>query len=109
MIIQIGNHKLSSIEEITIHIYHDKSEIESMLSPFFIQSLDPQTTKAVTISMGDPPLDPSTPNGETNGNHNTIYTYTTSTTDTTPDDELYYFLNRGKKPERSVLRGASRG
>jgi PKD repeat protein len=52
-------------------------------------------TKTVTISTGDPPLTPSTPNGETNGMHNIEYTYTSSTTDTTPGDQLYYLFDWG--------------
>jgi PKD repeat protein len=46
--------------------------------------------KQVDISIGDPPLKPSTPSGDTEGLHSKTYSYSSSTTDPNAGDKIYY-------------------
>jgi len=53
------------------------------------------SSKSIQITTGSPPNTPSMPSGETDGMHNTQYTYTTGTTDPNTGDELYYLFDWG--------------
>ena len=48
------------------------------------------TAKQIQISLGQPPSIPSAPSGPDNGMHKTSYTYSTSTTDPNPGDQVFY-------------------
>ncbi len=53
------------------------------------------STKTINIETGEPPLKPSTPNGNSEGMHSKSYTYTTSTTDPNAGDQIYYKFDWG--------------
>lgn len=46
--------------------------------------------KQVDISIGDPPLKPLKPSGDTEGLHSKSYSYSSSTTDPNAGDKIYY-------------------
>ncbi len=50
-------------------------------------------TKQVDITIGDPPDDPDTPSGETDGMHATYYYYETQTDDPNLGDQIYYYFD----------------
>jgi hypothetical protein len=53
------------------------------------------SAKSVQITIGNPPNTPAEPTGETDGMHETEYTYTTSTTDPNSGDQIYYWFDWG--------------
>ncbi|MDG6219145.1 MAG: PKD domain-containing protein, partial [Candidatus Thermoplasmatota archaeon] len=48
------------------------------------------TANQIQIGIGDPPNIPLTPSGPDNGNHKTVYSFSTSTTDPNLGDKLFY-------------------
>ncbi len=53
------------------------------------------SSKSVQITIGNPPNTPSAPTGETDGTHNSQYSYSAITTDPNSGDKLYYLFDWG--------------
>ncbi len=51
--------------------------------------------KTINILIGEPPLKPSTPSGDSEGMHSKSYSYTTSTTDPNDGDQIFYKFEWG--------------
>ena len=51
--------------------------------------------KTINILIGEPPLKPSTPSGNSEGMHSKTYSYSTSTTDPNAGDQIFYKFDWG--------------